>query len=112
MAVTLPEISSGAARVVVVGDGGSPLAAGLRNLGNAVQELSPSDFHGQELQMVDVVAVLPDCPDAGRVGAAATACARVVWFQEWPAPPGLVDLLAAAGVPIVEGRDLLEECRG
>ncbi len=112
MAVTLPELCSGAARVVVVGDDGSPLAAGLRSMGNEVLELPPSDFNGPEMEMVDIVAVLPDCPDAGRVGAIATACARVVWFQERPAPPGLVDLLSAAGVPIVEGRDLLEECRG
>jgi hypothetical protein len=112
MAVTLPELCSGAARIVVVGDGGSPLARGLMDMGNAVQELSPSDFHGQESEMVDVVAVLPDCPDAERVGAVAAACARMVWFQERPAPPLLAQVLDAVGVPWVEGKDLLEECGG
>ena len=111
MAVTLPELRSGAARVVVVGDGGSPLAAGLRSLGNAVQELLPSDFHGPEMEMVDIVAVLPGCDDPGRVGAVAAACAQCVWFQERPAPEGLSEILAAAGVPLVEERDLMEECR-
>jgi len=42
MAVTLPGLCSGAARIVVVGDGGSPLALRLRDMGNAVHELSLS----------------------------------------------------------------------
>ncbi|MHC4860220.1 MAG: hypothetical protein ACYTDY_09040 [Planctomycetota bacterium] len=112
MAVTLPELCAGAARIVVVGDCGSTLARGLRDMGNSVNELPPSDFHGQETEMVDVVAVLPDCSDAERVGAVAAACARMVWFQERSAPHLLAQLLAAAGVPLVEGKDLLKECDG
>jgi hypothetical protein len=110
MAVALPSFRGGAARIVVVGDGGSPLASELRGCGHQVNELLPSDFHGQQPVMVDVVAVLPDCRDAARVGAVAAACAQCVWFQEHHAPPGLAEVLEAAGIPVVEDRDLAAEC--
>ena len=108
MMATLDGLRAHSSRILVIGDGGSDLAGLLRERGHRVSELPASDFHGQE-EMADVVAVLPDCPDPTRVGAAAAAGARCVWFQERPAPAGLADLLAAAGVPVVEGHDLAGE---
>ena len=110
MAATIQVLGSTPGRILVIGDGDSTLATRLQQQGHRVTELPATDFHGQE-EMADVVAVLPDCPDPARVGAAASACARCVWFQERPAPPGLADLLAAAGVPVIEGRDLATEAR-
>jgi hypothetical protein len=106
--MTSPDLKVHSARILVIGDGGSPLARRLRAQGHRVTELLASDFHGQE-EMADVVAVLPDCPEPERVGAVAAACARCVWFQERPAPAGLARILAAAGVRMVAGRDLGEE---
>jgi hypothetical protein len=97
-------------RVVLVGDGGSDLARALRACGQEVTELPPSDFQGGTREMADVVAVLPDCDAPERVGAVAAACARCVWFQDRKAPKALASLLRAAGVPLVEGHDLAEEC--
>ena len=111
MSVTHQDFHTACARIVVVGDGDSSLATGLRSFGHDVTELMPSDFHGDLERMADVVAILPECPDALRVGAVAAACAKMVWFQEQSAPDGLAELLAAAGVPIVEQKDLLAECR-
>lgn len=110
MSVTMPEAWLNTAHVIVVGEGDSDLAEGLRTCGHDVLELQPSDFHGDLTPMADVVAILPDCPDADRVGAVAAACARMVWFQHSAAPDGLSDLLSAAGVPTVERKDLLAEC--
>ena len=111
MTMAMPDLRARPGRILVVGDGDSTLAASLRSLGHTVCELLPSDFHGQCDEMVDVVAVLPDCADSQRIGAVAAACAQCVWFQERPAPPGLAELLLAAGVPLVESKDLLQECR-
>ncbi len=104
-------LCSGSGHVVVLGDGGSPLADGLRDLGNEVEELQPSDFQADREEMADVVAVLPDCRDPLKLGATAAACARCVWFQDRPAPPGVQRILEAAGVPVYAGKDLLTECR-
>lgn len=109
MSLALPDLKVVPARVVVVGDGGSSLARGLRACGHLVEELLPSDFQAGRERMADVVAVLPSCPDPDRVGAVAAACARCVWFQDQSASPELVEMLEAVGVPVAEGRDLLAE---
>ena len=109
MSLAMPDLKAAPARILVVGDGDSPVARGLRDLGHKVDEIPASDFHGVEPRMADVVTVLPDCPDPSRVGAVATACAKCVWFQERPAPAGLGELLKAAGVKLVERMDILTE---
>jgi hypothetical protein len=110
MTVSMPDAWANSAHVIVVGEGDSDLASGLRDCGHDVLELQPSDFHSELDRLADVVAILPDCPDASRVGAVAAACARMVWFQRAAAPDGISALLAAAGVPTVEAQDLLAEC--
>lgn len=107
---TLTDLGIVPGRVVLVGEGGSVLADRLRACGRTVTELLPSDFEGGEQEMADVVAVMPDCDAPERIGAVAAAKARCVWFQERAAPPALARVLAAAGVPMVEGRDLSEVC--
>lgn len=106
----LADVRARSSLFVLVGECGTSLASELRLAGHRVDELLASDFVPVGRPMADVVAVLPACPDAARVGGVAAACARCVWFQERPAPPGLAGLLAAAGVPFVEGRDLRAEC--
>jgi hypothetical protein len=110
MLPAFPEFPDGSGRILVVGPCGSALAADLRGAGHRVTELLPSDFTPCGRELADVVAVLPGCADAPRVGGVAAACSRCVWFQEQPAPPGLAELLASLGVPLFEGRDLREEC--
>ncbi|MCU0725476.1 MAG: hypothetical protein MUE73_06765 [Planctomycetes bacterium] len=110
MITTLPATRDRPGRIVLVGECGTPLATDLRGAGHLVDELLASDFVPAGRSMADIVAVLPACPDAARVGGIAASCARCVWFQEQAAPPGLARLLQAAGVPCFEGRDLREEC--
>lgn len=110
MTIALPDLKAAPGRFVLVGDCGSAVARGLRERGHEVVELLPSDFQGCDEGMADVLAVLPTCPDPERVGAVAAACAKCVWFQERPAPRAVAKLLAAAGVPVVEGKDLIAEC--
>lgn len=110
MTIALPDLKAAPGRFVLVGDCGSTVARDLRDRGHLVVELLPSDFRGCGEGMADVVAVLPTCSDAERVGAVAAACAKCVWFQERAAPRAVADLLTAAGVPVVEGKDLIAEC--
>jgi hypothetical protein len=106
----LDDIRHRPGHIVLVGECGTLLATDLRGAGHEVDELLSSDFVPGARAMADVVAVLPACRDAARVGGIAASCARCVWFQEQKAPPGLAHLLEAAGVPVFEGRDLREEC--
>jgi hypothetical protein len=110
MVLAMPNLREPPARILVVGDGDSAVARNLRSCGHTVVELLPSDFTGHAERMADVVVVMPECADAGRIGAVAAAVARSVWFQDRPAPDDLVDLLATAGVPLVTNRDVVEEC--
>lgn len=110
MTAPLPDFRHPPAHFILVGDGDSRVARDLRSCGHQVEELLPSDFTGHADAMADAVVVLPDCDDAARVGAVAAACAKSVWFQDRPAPAELVELLAAAGVPLFTDRDVVEEC--